>query len=81
MDGLYVRWHRFWLEHRALVTYYSIYLIKGGRGYYTLKICMFCVLSRNYQHFFLDNMCIFKQIVQGTLNGTEILVGDAVFKL
>ena len=46
------------------------------------KISMFCGLSQNYQHFFQkNNACILKQIVQGTQNGIELLVGQVVFKL
>ena len=64
------------MVHNPFVNYNIL------RGYYTPKISIFCVLSQNYQHFKKNhNICILKQIVQGTKNGIEILVGQAVLKL
>ena len=39
---------------------------------------MFCVLSQNNPHLLENNVGILKQIVQGTQNGIEILVGQVV---
>ena len=74
-------WQFIWqqLTTILLVYYLSIlrYLqfneVRGGDAYRSgclhplLKISMFCVLSQNYQHFFMkSNICVIKQIVEGT---------------
>ena len=53
------------------------------RGYNTLNlklarpVCYLKIINT----FLKNNMCILKQIIQGTKNGIEILVGQIVFKV
>ena len=53
------------------------------RGHYTPNlISIFCVLSKNYHHFFLkNNVCILKQVVQGISKLHWNFISPSGFKL
>ena len=44
------------------VNLYDTQILKG-KLHTKPKLSMFCALSQNYQHFFFENMIIWKQIV------------------
>ena len=60
----------------------EIYQLKGVKYTLNLKLaCFVCYLKVSTLCGKIMYICILKQIVQGTQNDMEILVGQAVFKL